>query len=466
MSNHSFMKQNEEFINDGAFCAPSQSTTPILDKLPTQDDPPQKRKKKVWRVVLSVVLALVCFFGGMLVNWLSLDSEMRSLVRLKTAIQNNYYDNVSDQQFYDTIFSAVEDELLDNYSEYLSADEYAEMKSSGEGNNSGLGVVFNASGDEVSLEIARVCGNSPAEQSGIVAGEKIVAFGTVETEMINASDFTSFSDFIKAREAGETVYLRLQLGENTRTVSVTKANYVENYVFYRTNTQAYRFTGERATTLTEGGAPLTCLDGDTAYIRLTQFNGNAVEQFTKAMELFKQENKTNLILDLRDNGGGYVDIMQSIAAYFCKSATMTYPLVMTADYGEASESFYAHGNGYHQHFSVNSRICVLADDGTASASEALMGCMLDYGALAYSDICLIEKDGVAKTYGKGIMQTTFPLSGLQGDAVKLTTARIRWPLSGKCIQDVGICANDGTKTTANDVSDEEEIVSAIAALGL
>ena len=462
MANNDFMPKQDDFIIDGAQNAPSQSTTPVFN----ENRQGKNRNRKVWRIVLSVGLAIVCFLGGMLVNWLSLDSEMRSLIRFKTAIQNNYYENVTDEQFYDTIFDAIDSELLDPYSQYLSKDEYEEMKSSGEGNNSGLGVVFTRVGEDVSLQISRVSGNSPAEQSGVVAGETIVAFGTSETDMIPASNFTDFSNFIKQVQTGGTVYLQLQFEQNTRTVSVTKGEYVENYVFYRTNTQAYRFAGENATTLTEAGDPLTALNDDTAYIRLTQFNGNAVEQFTKAMQLFKQQNKTNLVLDLRDNGGGYVNIMQSIAAYFCKSATMTHPLVMSADYGEATESFYANGNVYNSYFSVNSRICVLADDGTASASEALMGCMLDYGALTYGDICLIETDGVAKTYGKGIMQTTFPLSIIKGDAVKLTTARIRWPLSEKCIQDVGICGRDGTKTVANVLSDEAEIVSALHALGL
>ena len=466
MANDRFTPQNEEFINDGAQSAPSQSTAYMQNPQFIKESQPKKDKKKVGRAILCVALAIVCFLGGMLVNWLSLDREMRSLIRFKQAIQDNYYEEISDQQFYDTIFDAINDELLDDYSGYLTADEYAEMKSSGEGNNSGLGVVFSVQGDEVSFVIARVCGNSPAEQSGIVAGEKIVAFGTSETDMTDASDFTVFSDFIKAKQTGEMVYLRLQLGQNTRTVSVTKAEYVENYVFYRTNTQAYRFAGENATTLIEAGEPLTCLSDDTAYIRLTQFNGSAVEQFSKAMQLFKQQNKINLVLDLRDNGGGYVDIMQSIAGYFCKSATMAYPLVMTADYGEASEAFYAKANVYGEYFSVNSRICVLADEGTASASEALMGCMLDYGALKYNDVCLIENNGVAKTYGKGIMQTTLPLGIFQGDAAKLTTARIRWPLSEKCIQGVGICESDGTKSTQNLMIDEEEIVSAIALLGL
>lgn len=76
----------------------------------------------------------------------------------------------------------------------------------------------------------------------------------------------------------------------------------------------------------------------------------------------------------------------------------------------------------------------LRTTGTASASECLIGCMMDYGAISYSDIYLSSRSGETKTYGKGIMQRTFA-SSLFGkpDAIKLTTARILWPLTENCI---------------------------------
>jgi hypothetical protein len=87
--------------------------------------------------------------------------------------------------------------------------------------------------------------------------------------------------------------------------------------------------------------------------------------------------------------------------------------------------------------------------------------MLDYGAITYADICLSERNGVAKTYGKGIMQSTFYL-GLKGDAIKLTTAEIRWPLTNNSIHGRGILPSDGTKTVQEGITDEAEIAAAIA----
>ncbi len=88
---------------------------------------------------------------------------------------------------------------------------------------------------------------------------------------------------------------------------------------------------------------------------------------------------------------------------------------------------------------------MLANYNTASASECLLGAMLDYGTIGYGDIYLSEIDGVARTYGKGIMQTTYyDYDG--GYANKLTTAQIYWPLSDTCIHGRGILPEDGANT--------------------
>jgi carboxyl-terminal processing protease len=205
------------------------------------------------------------------------------------------------------------------------------------------------------------------------------------------------------------------------------------------------------------------LNDETAYIRLTQFGGNAGTAFKKVMALFKAESKKNLILDLRENGGGYLDVMREIASYFCKGATEKKPIVAVADFGEKKQVYKATDNLYNEYFSNESRICVLADSGTASASEALIGCMLDYGAVGYGDVCLAERNGVAKTYGKGIMQATY-FVGAQKDAIKLTTAEILWPISETSIHTRGILPQDGAKTVSEGVNDQIELESAINAL--
>ena len=91
------------------------------------------------------------------------------------------------------------------------------------------------------------------------------------------------------------------------------------------------------------------------------------------------------------------------------------------------------------------KIAVLADENTASASECLIGAMLDYGTLTRDALVITETNGVARTYGKGIMQTTY-VNFTHGDALKLTTAYIFWPQSHTSIHGIGI-----TTTPENEV---------------
>ena len=432
----------------------------------TTEEKGKKSGGKKWRLpywAMAVIIGVSAFLAGGLTVWFSLDKETRALISLKNLIQKAYYEEITDGQFYDAIFSAVNDGLLDPYSRYMTADEYKDAQSEKKGEKSGIGILFvtqNAQGEK-QLYVQGVCGNSPAEEAGIEEGMYFVGFGKTETEIENSVDFTVFSDFLASLETEEFFYVRVQTSSGEKIIRLCKKEYVENYVFYRTKDTAYRFTGKDATEPTEGGRALACLDEDTAYIRLSQFTGNAAEQFAAAMKIFQTQGKKNLVLDLCANGGGYLSIMQDIASYFCKGAENRKPLVAVADYGEKTEKFKATGAKFEEYFSSDSKICVLADNGTASASECLIGCMLDYGATSYENIALMERSGVAKTYGKGIMQTTYPL--LFNGAVRLTTARILWPISGNCIHGRGILPEDGA-VKIEESSKEEELFSAMQCL--
>ncbi len=424
-------------------------------------------KKRLWRVLACVIGAIVFFAAGAATLWFTLDSELRTLIKVKGMIEDKYYKDVSNDDFYGTLFKAINEDLLDPYSCYMTADEFTASAGELAGNRSGLGLVFRVKDSEGKdiMKITRVSGNSPAEQAGIVAGSYLVGFGRTQDSLTESENFDDFSAFLENFDAGEEFCLKLRIGEETEFIKLSKAVYVENYVFYRTHDKAYAFKGEKATDLVERGEPLACLSADTAYIRLVQFGGEAADAFKQVMDLFKKEGKKHLVLDLRGNGGGYLNIMQELAGYFCKNTEEKNPVVAVADYGERKERFSAKRNVYKEYFSADSRICVLADEGSASASECLLGSMLDYGAITYADICLTERNGVAKTYGKGIMQSTYYVS-MKGDALKLTTAEIRWPITNTSIHGRGILPSDGTKTVQEGITDEEEIISAIALFNL
>jgi carboxyl-terminal processing protease len=431
----------------------------------TQEESTNNKKKRALKRVGAVAIGIGIFFAGGLAHYFTLDSELRSLIRLKNRIQRSYYQEITDEQFYNAAFSGING-VLDAYSGYLSPEEYAKTLTQATGQQSGLGLSFSstATGAE-SLKILRVVGNSPAEEAGIVRGEYIIGYGATENDLEKKLDFTSFSLFLADYEANETLYLKIRgVDGQTRVLPIARKVYVENYVYYRTSDSAYAFSGDDALTAVERGTPLAALPQDTAYIRLESFNGNAAGEFAAAMNLFRMHNKKNLILDLRGNTGGYLNIMLEIASYFCKNTAEKKPIVALADYGEKKEAFAANGNYFSEYFLSTSRITVLADEYTASASECLIGCMYDYGTISYQDICLAKRNGVAKTFGKGIMQTTFPLSVLDKDALKLTTAKICWPVSGNCIHGRGVLPDDGALQAEENADFEVELQNCLSAL--
>ena len=435
-------------------------------------------KKKPVRAI-SCILALSCaFFGGFFTHKATLPKEIDSLLWAKERIQKDYLDEISDEEFYNGVFNGV-NSLLDRYSMYLTADENDAAVKKSAGEYSGLGLYFvSATADSANgVTVSRTAGGSPAEAAGIADGSRITAYGADENSMQKYSTLTAFTEFTAKYAAGENFYVeetRYPYGEgDSRLVQLHKATFTENYVTYRSATAAYVYLGGNATETerkTADGAAyvLPNLPEDTAYIRLTQFNGNAAAEFDGAMKRFKTDGKKRLVLDLRGNGGGDMEILRSIASYFCKDATEKTPAAAKAEYRDGKTYvFDAKHNDYAEYFGAEGAAYVLADSGTASASECLLGAMLDYGTTTYERVCLTaDSDGTAKTYGKGIMQTTFSRFLWRSEAIKLTSARICWPVSGKCIHGVGVTAADGCKSVAESYAPDGEIVNALGVLGI
>ena len=121
-----------------------------------------------------------------------------------------------------------------------------------------------------------------------------------------------------------------------------------------------------------------------------------------------------------------------------RNAKESSPVVAKAIYRDRRQITYpAIGNDFYYYFNENSRVYVLADENTASASECLIGALVDYGTTSLSEIYLRENaDGVARSYGKGIMQSHF--ASASGAAMKLTVAEIVWPVTGRSIHGIGV----------------------------
>ena len=302
------------------------------------------------------------------------------------------------------------------------------------------------------MRVYQVIGNSVADHAGLKRGMYILAFGASEDNLITGSsgDLTALISEIKPDKDGNvTFYVRAafdKAGTDASVMKITTASYQASYCYYRDSEKSYRIR------LTDDGMapvetqePLKELDDKTAYIVLTEFMGNAAKEMKQLLGKMKERGRSNLILDLRGNGGGYMDVFVEIASCMLKETTSGTQKVAYAQFRNgATVSYSAKSSSYNSYFDADSHVYILADEYTASASECLIGALVDYGTVGFSDIFLRENtQGVARTYGKGIMQTFYDVSN--GNMLKLTAAEIFWPKSGKSIHDKGVLPSDGAQ---------------------
>ena len=308
------------------------------------------------------------------------------------------------------------------------------------------------------MQVYGVVGNSSADRAGLKRGMYILKFGATEnTDEMKSGPYTVFESFIASLNS-DTMYLSCSFdktGADAKTYKVVMENYQATYCYYRDNSSSYEFVSENggAPVLKkmegERSEPLPELKEDTAYIALKEFTGNAASEFEQCLVRMRENGKTNLVLDLRGNGGGYMDILVEIASLLLREAGSGSNRIAYAQFRNgAIVSYSTKRNSYSDYFKADSRISILADEYTASASECLIGALVDYKTSAFTDIYLHEnsRTGVARTYGKGIMQTHYEDS--QGNVLKLTAADIYWPLSGMSIHGKGVVV-DGDNAIAS-----------------
>ena len=422
------------------------------------------KTKKLLIALGCVAAAVLLFFAGFFTYYLTLDEGLRSLLWFKNKVQDEYYENISDEDFWNAAISGAEG-LLDEYSTLYTADEYDVIVSSSKGEKLGAGLSFFA---DTNL-IYKVAVNSPAFFAGMEEGTYITGVGMSREEFVSTFTPTELSKALDDISSNQTFYLRASADsaddtENVKIYEVQKKAFTESYAVYQTYDSSWALVeGENGMAWEKYGEGNAELDEDTAYVRLVQFYGNAYDSFAHASEQYKADGKTKLILDLRNNGGGSVDVMQSLSNFLLKDAKEKKNLVMTAQYrGGREEKYYSRANYYDEYF-ADSKIYVMANHNSASASEALIGAMISYGTIGYGDIFLSKIGNTCKTFGKGIMQTTFS-NPLTGEAAKLTTAKIFWP-NGHCIHGVGVTEADGAtpiETTGATVYGDPELSKVLA----
>jgi len=416
-----------------------------------------KNTKRFVALFLAAVLVLIVLAGTGF--WFAFfhDADRKAVEWAITMTEAYYYpDGFSAEKVYqdanpddgvDGLISALNSQL-DPYSQFYKADEFQAYIDQGAGHNRGIGISFieEPVGGATYYKAALIVTNSPAERTGIGKGMYLLGYGAPSESITKMSDYDAFSEFLNAQTGEFCLQFGYSVDGSDATVyRIAREEYQATYCYYRDSETAFYFHGADGKTFEEVTHPIEGLDDVTAYIRIDEFSGNVADEFEACLGKMKERGRENLILDLRMNGGGYLADFQSISSHLLKNAEQgTNPLVQTARYKDGTEEKYetSEKSDYYDYFTSDSQIYVLADENTASASECLMGALIDYGTVPYDHIYLHEgEDGTAKSYGKGIMQGSF--QHYTGAAMKLTIAGVFWPLSEKSIHGVGITKADG-----------------------
>ena len=354
-----------------------------------------------WGLGTGIALVLVVIGLGMLIfrptiilgntqyeNGMS-SQQMTGLLnkanRIINTIEEQYIlEDLSVDDLIEGMYEGLMDVLDDQYAEYYTAEEYAEIKINTEGSYGGVGISV------AGQDIVAVYEGSPAAAAGIQPGDRLVA---VEGESISGMS----TEELRERISG-------QIGE------------VRNLTLYRPSDDS---TYDVAVTLAEVEIPTVFwheIEDGIMYLQITSFDTVTEEQFDEAWEQMMASGMKGLILDLRNNLGGSLNAVLAVAEHLVPEGLIAY----TENKQGERQEFYAEGEG------IQVPMTVLVNEYSASASELLCG------ALKERDVATVVG---TTTFGKGIVQTTWSMS--DGTAYKMTTAKYYTP-NGNNIHGTGI----------------------------
>lgn len=308
---------------------------------------------------------------------------------LMSMINYAYVDSIDEKKISDDAIRNLLKEL-DPHSVYIPAEELKEVNEPLVGNFEGIGVQFSILED--TIMITQTISGGPSEKLGLRAGDRIVKIDGNSVANIGIKN----NDVLK----------KLRGNKGTK---------VKVDVYRRGNNELIPFT------ITRDKIPLYSVDAaymitpTIGYIKISRFADSTVEEFKQALEKLKAQKVESIILDLSDNGGGYLNRAIELADEFLSNGK---EVVYTIGKNNPRQDNYSTSVGGFE----KGKVVVLVNESSASASEIVSGALQDW------DRALIVG---RRTFAKGLVQKPFPLP--DGSAVRLTIARYYTP-SGRCIQ--------------------------------
>jgi len=336
--------------------------------------------------IINLALLLAFSISGMAQ---SQSNAMRKLSMAEYAIQNLYVDKLDENKLTEDVIEAML-KKLDPHSTYMNVDEVKQMNEPLQGNFEGVGIQFNMLND--TLFVIQTIPGGPSEKVGVMAGDRIIQVNDTLIAGLKMKN-TDIMKRLRGKKGSIASVKVLRRGVN----GLIEFRIIRDKIPIYSLDAAYM------------------VDKSTGYIKINKFAATTYEEFLSALKDLKKKGMKNLILDLEDNGGGYLTAATNMADEFLKDDQL---IVYTQGYHQSKDESIATKKGDFE----AGKLVVMIDENTASASEIVSGAIQDWDR------------GVIvgrRSFGKGLVQRPIPLP--DGSMIRLTVARYYTP-SGRCIQ--------------------------------
>lgn len=353
---------------------------------------------KIKKIYLPIIVSLALAIGLLMGSFLNFPAEQRGMIsgsnksklnKLIDFIDSEYVDEVNTDSIVDITVNSIL-EKLDPHSVYIAKNEMEEVAQSMKGDFVGIGVNFYMYKDSVA--VIKPIPGGPSEKAGIKPGDRIL--------------YADNSKLFGRKLPNDTLFSKLK-GEEGSNVTLT--------IFRKSENKKFKVDVKRDVVPIKSVDAAVMADNKTGYIKINRFAETTYDEFHKALEGLKKQGASELIIDLRDNGGGYLEKAVQIADDLLKDGQL---IVKTKNKKNRVDKTYATEKGSFE----NGKLYILINENSASASEILAGAIQD------NDRGVIVG---RRSFGKGLVQREMPLG--DGSAVRLTVARYYTP-SGRSIQ--------------------------------
>jgi len=370
--------------------------------------------KKMWSEVITasliIIISAIAIISFIIISGQDVDIYNPSdkiavskgtdkISEVLTLLQSKYMGELDVDKLIDGAINGIFENIEDPYTRYLTPDEFDEAINSGNEEYYGIGVHISLTKDGGEAKIIGVMPDTPAKKAGIKAGDIIKK---VDNIVVSEDNYYEASNAIKGQE-GTTVKLILERNGKELEFDVVRAKIVSSDI------------------------SSSVINKNIGYIKIFSFEQGVYENFRdEYYNMINKEKVDGIIIDLRDNPGGFVDETVRIADLLCGSGT-----IIKQEYGDGTTRLYTSDKEKCQ-----VPLVVLVNENSASASEILAGSIKDLGA---------GKLVGTTTFGKGIMQSYIALEN--GGGVAITVAKY-YTASGIEIHGKGITP-DVEKTLNN-----------------